>query len=858
MKNKPPKISNWLLSKIQSDYAYSPTLGDLEEEFLYICQKEGIRKAKYWYRWQVIKSIPSSIKHKIYWSFIMLKNYLKISFRNLKKQKVYSVITISGLALGLAVFILFALMSNFLGNFDRFHEKAERIYSVVQVFPGGIDGDQHSAITPSPLLPALKTEFPEIEKVSRFYPQGRTIVKYQDKIIYENGIKFADPDFLSIFTFEMKMGNAETALSKPYSAVLTEKTASKYFGNENPIGKFLSLDNKIDVIVTGITKNAPKNSTVNFNILVSMETANSFYSWIDDWKEKKQGAFLLLSKGVNPNQLEEKFPTIINKYYADSPDSPKRLYLFPLPDFFLKSTEIEKYWISGGASFTVLWVIAVLLLVIACINFMNLSTARYVTRANEVGMRKVIGANRFHLIKQFLGESTLLTFISLPLALLFFELIRPAFVAYVDNSVDISIWDKPQILILTFVVTILTGIFAGSYPAFFLSAFKPIQVLKGKIQSGKKGGRFRKISVVVQFSFSIILILITIVSIKQANHNSQVDLGYNRNQVISVEIVGEAHKNLNILKEKIMRHKDVISVSASSALPIEWDTKQQALPDGAADDEKLNMNYYGIDYDFIEILDLKIYQGRSFSIKYEDANNFILNETAVKQLKWDKPIGKQLTIGDKKGTVIGIVKNFHFKSIYLTEISPTVLALEPEKFNYLLIKYSSSGELKDVRNFIGQQWNILTPDLPFESTTLNDFFQEVNSGDKTAETTGALGVLAIFLSCMGLLGLTSFAVEQRIKEIGIRKVLGASVSRIIKMLTINFLKSVVLANIIAIPIAYLLMNRMINFLYAYPIKIGLDIFILTAGITLLVAFMTVTSQTLKAARANPSDSLKYE
>lgn len=744
----------------------------------------------------------------------MYKNYLKIALRNLNKQKVYSVITLSGLVLGLGTFILFALLSDFISNFDTFHSKGDRIYSVVQVLPGGIDGDQHSAIMPAPFVPALLNEFSEIEIASRYFPPGRKIVKCQEKIFYENGIRFVDPDFLAIFSFRMRIGEAETALSKPYSIVLSEASALKYFGNENPIGKSLSLDNKVDVTVTGVIENVPKNSSIKFDFLVSMATANTLYDWMNNWKVNKQAAFLLLAQGTGAKQLEDKFSLMIDKYYAESPDSPKSYYLHPLSDFFLQSMKIENNWQSGGANFTVLWIVAALLLVIASINFMNLSTARYITRANEVGMRKVIGASRFHLIKQFLGESILMAFIALPFAILFFVLIRSAFIAYVDNSVNLSL-NNPGVLILTFIVTLLTGIFAGSYPAFYLSAFQPVEVLKGKLQAGKKGGRLRKALVVVQFSFSIILIIMTVVSVKQSNYNSKVDLGFDRSRIIAVEISGDARENLDILKKELVGHKDILAVSASAALPIEWETIQRVFPEGTNEDESMNMNVYGIDYGFVEMLDLKVRQGRSFGQDYNDNENILLNETAVRHLKWANPIGKQITIGDTKKRVIGIVKDFHFKSIFFDDISPTVLRLTPEELNYVLVKYSSPDSRSAVLKFIEEKWNGLNPDLPFESMTLDYYFEDVYSGDKTAEMAGAIGLMAIFLSCMGLLGLSSFAVERRIKEIGIRKVLGASVSGIIRMLTYKFMKLVLIANIIAMPIAYFLMYNMIHFLYAY-------------------------------------------
>ncbi len=788
----------------------------------------------------------------------MLRNYLKIALRNLKRQKIYSVISMSSLALGLGFFILFALMSDFFKSFDSFHDKADRIFGVVQVLPAGIEDDLHSAISPTPLSSALLSEFPEIEETTRYYPPGRMVVKSEDKLFYETGIRFVDPNFLAVFTFHLINGRTETVLSQPYSLVLTEETSTKYFGEDNPIGKILTLDNSIDVTVTGVIENAPKNSTLSYDFLVSMETAKSLPSWTESWEVNNQALFLLLSEGANSDVLNSKLSTVIEKYFPKSKNTPTELYLFPFLDIFLNSFEIESYWGSGQISF-LFWIIPILLLFVACINFMNLSTARYVLRAREVGLRKVIGAQRFQLIKQFIGEAVIMTFLSLPIAVVIFELIHPLFSGITGDSVDFNLWNKPHILGFLAGVTLLTGLIAGSYPAFYLSVFKPIKVLKGNIQVGKKGGRLRKTLVVVQFTFSIVLIVLTIVSIKQLKFNFKVDLGFNRTKIIAAEIAGEARKNLETLKNELIKDKDIVSVSASTAMPVSWETKRQVLPEGTSEDEFLNMNAYGIDYDFLELMDLKLTMGRSFSPLFDDTSNYIISETAVRQLNWMNPLGKQLTVGDDKGTVIGVVSDFHFKSLYLTEMTPSVLYLDSENVNYMYVKYSSPDKFSGVLANIKEQFRIFAPNLPFEHVLLNDYFEDVyRSGDRTAQMSALIGGIAIFLSCLGLFGLSSYAVERRKKEIGIRKILGASVQRIIRMLIKEFIILIVIANIIAIPISYFMMQSMIKFLYAYPMSLGATIFILTAVITLLIAFVTVISLTLKAAFTNPVDSLRYE
>ncbi|MGB3863237.1 MAG: ABC transporter permease, partial [Candidatus Aminicenantaceae bacterium] len=540
-----------------------------------------------------------------------------------------------------------------------------RIFCVVQVLPRGAEKEHHSAITPTPLKDTLLAEFPEIEKASRFFPPGRMVVRHEDKLFYENRIRFVDADFLSIFTFNLLRGETETVLENPYSIILTEASALKYFGNEDPIGKNLTLNNDFDVVVTGIIEDIPENSSIGFDFLVSMETAGALDIRMDDWSVNNQATFLLLSDGTDPAKLDSKISSLIQRYYPDSFESPKRLYLHPLPDFNLNSYEIECYWSASRMSQIAIWIVAVLILIIACINFMNLSTARYATRANEVGMRKVIGARRIQLIKQFLGESILMAFISLPVAILFSEFARPGLIALMGGGIFIaSVWEFPRVLFLTFSVTILTGFFAGSYPAFYVSAFQAVQVFKGRLIKGKKGSRFRKILVVTQFTFSIILILITVITIKQNNYNRNVDLGFDRSNIITAKISKEANDKLDVLKKELVNHSDIVSVSAAAALPIGWEAEQQVVPEGVDEDDALTMNTYVVDYGFIEMLGIEIRQGRSFSEDFADDNSFIINEAAVDQLQWENPIGKQLVIGEKKGMVIGVTRNYHFKEIY--------------------------------------------------------------------------------------------------------------------------------------------------------------------------------------------------
>jgi putative ABC transport system permease protein len=859
IRKRPPSLGEWMLKRILLKEEYLEKLGDFEEGYVNKIEESGFFKANAWYWFQILIAVPAFIKNTSYWRLSMLLNYIKIALRNLRKQKLYSFITLSGLSMGLAIFILFALLNRFAKTFDSCHLNRDRIYGVVQVMPGGREGEAHSAIVSAPLLAALINEFPEIEDGVRFLPAGQMIVKRNDKIFYESRIHFVDKNFLSFFSFPIMIGNKETMLSDPNSIVLTKEMALKYFGEENPIGQSLTLNNQVDVVVSGITDNNPMNSSVRYDFLLSMETAKILNKNLSDWKTFNQAAFILLPEGYKPNQLEQKFDAFLSKHYAVSETSPRRMYLHAMGDFYLNSNDMDCLWRHGRANFTVLWIISVLILLIASINFVNLSTARYVTRAKEVGLRKVIGAYRFQLIRQFLSETILLAFLALPIAIFIYAVMQPLFKTFLGNIFSGTLTDYPEVMILIVCVTFLTGLFSGIYPAFYLSVFQPVKILKGDTQKGNKGNLFRKVLVVIQFSFSIILILMTLINIRQSKHNIEVDLGFDRQRIIAVNLNENTRTSLNVLKKELVRHRDIQWVSASRALPISWETEKQVLSEGAGLDESLTMNVYGVDYDFVEMLKIHMKQGRSFSREYNESGHFIISNKAAGQLKLDNPVGRPLTVGDQRGTIIGVSEDFHFKSILFTQLSPAVLFFEPVQLNYLLVKYLSSSSKEGVVRFLENQWKTMNPDQPFEFNTLDASFRDnYITNDKTTELTSVLGLMAIFLSCMGLLGLSSFSVERRIKEIGIRKVLGASVSGVVLMLVKSFLKLVIIANVIAIPIAYLLMVRINRFFYVYPVKIKMDLFLFTLLGTLVVAFLTVLSQTYNAAQDNPVHSLKYE
>jgi putative ABC transport system permease protein len=589
-----------------------------------------------------------------------------------------------------------------------------------------------------------------------------------------------------------------------------------------------------------------------------METADAFYPWMDDWRVNKHVGFLLLSDKFKPAQLEKKFPVFLEKFIEKSTSSPKRFYLLPLLDYHLNSKYIASNLTksSPGELFSTIS-LAITFLLIVCLNFVNLSTARYSTRAKEVGMRKVVGAGKSQLIKQFLSESVLISLLAFPLAILIFEYICPAFLSYFGNPFQISLWNSPFPLLLFLGITVFTGIISGIYPAFLLSAFKSINVLKGYFTLSAKSKSTRKVMVIIQFILSIIFIVFTLGVKSQFDFLINKDLGFTKEKVIVVPISKDFRPNLDSIKNELIRHSDIIFVSASESLPIKWESECQVIPEGFTSEQTWTMNRYIIDFDFIETLGMKMVKGRSFSIEHLDEKNIIINRTAMRHLQWEDPIGKRLIIAGDKRTIVGVVEDFHFRKLYYN-IAPSVLYIDTNKLNYLYIKTSSEFNSNTV-NFIRQQRHLFAPDIPFEYSILeSEFDQAYVDIKKSASVGGIVSCVAIFLSCLGLLGLANFSLARRIIEIGIRKVHGASVIQIFTMLMKEFVILVVLSNMIAWPISYYLLSNMLQSGYAYHVHVGIEIFIFSALISMAMAVLSISSQSLKVASTNPVNALRYE
>lgn len=638
-------------------------------------------------------------------------------------------------------------------------------------------------------------------------------------------------------------------------------------GEESPIGKVLTLEKKINVTVTGVTKNIPRTSSLRFNFLVSMETARNLSAGMDDWGTNRHTTFLLLPKGWDKSRLEAKLPGFREKYLGDSSEAAKDMYLFPFLDFRLKASHISSIMGSSHpASVIIMFSIGILLLFIVCINFINLSTSRYMHRTREIGIRKVIGARRSQLIKQFMGESLLLSFLSLPLAVILYEMIHPVLAAYLGDfsmitfvsQVSNSIWNYPFLLKYLLMAAVLAGLFSGLYPALVLSAFQPVQVLKGSLKTGKKKRRGSKIMIVFQFTLSIIFIVAASLLKDQFSHFRKADLGYNREQIAVLPVTDDARAKIDLLRAEISQNPDVAFITASASVPIVWESPRPAMSPDKTEEEAITVQAYGVDYDFLQALDIQILGGRSFSRDYADKNSFIISETTANRMQWEDPIGKPLKVGDHVGTVIGVVKDFLFADIGFS-VPPAVLFLEPENLNLMLIKFSSADGFPALHQFIKEKWQGIMLDLPLNCKTLEDHFNQFFTLlDKFTGFLNIIGITAILFSCLGLLGLSSYLVERRTKEIGIRKILGASLANVIWHVIREFLILVAVANVIALGLIQLGWNRVLQTGLLFITNIGFTTYAYAIFLSLFTAAIAVMSQTWKAARKNPVDSLRFE
>jgi len=766
----------------------------------------------------------------------MFKSYIKMAYRNIRRYKGYSIINIAGLTVGMACFILIFLWAYDELNYDTFHTHSKELYRII-LKKADDPGDPGVPSAPYILPRILKEEYPEIIEVTRVRTHGYpSAVWHRDITFYENRFFLTDPSFFSMFTYDFVQGNPETALNDPNSVVVTKESARRYFGDEDPMGKILRWNNSQDLKVTGVISKVPYNSHLQFDFMASLQVYDRerLTSW---WREAV--GYVQLQKGVLVEEVNRKIAGIIQRYH---PEDDYIIDLQPVREAHLNI-------IQGGRSdrriVLIFSLIAVLVLAIACINFMNITTARSGTRALEVGMRKVVGAKRSDIIWQFLGESVFLSMISFCIAIFLVDLFLPVFNRLQGKEMSILGSGNIFIYLILVLAAVISGFAAGSYPALFLSAFQPARVLKKDMTSGRRGSTFRTILVVSQFSVSVLLVIMTIVAYKQMQHIRNAELGFSREQIVHVLLNDDLRASYKTFKDKLLRNPRILNVTAASAPP-------HFLY------KEVEINFLYVDHDYAETFDLEIVQGRDFSEDYlTDATEaYIINESAVRFTGMTDPIGKRVVLAGREGRIIGVVKDFNHKPLVF-DISPMVMGIRPSWFFDLLIKIDSEN-IPESLAYVEKVFKEESPAFPFQYQFLDDWFDTIYTPLKVMNTIfNSFAILAVFISCLGLYGLTSLLLEQRRKEIGIRKVLGASIPGIVFQLSQKFLGIILVANLIAVPAAYFAAKMFLN-LFVSRTQLDLGVVAVTVTFTFIVAAITISYQVIKTALADPVDSIRYE
>lgn len=784
----------------------------------------------------------------------MIRHYLKIIIRNLLKNRGYSFINIFGLSLGIACFILLSLWVTNELSYDKFHKNIDHLFRVNTVLSDG-------RIIPNSSLrlgKELKDRYPEIESYTNFIPWARSLVKYKNKTYDENNIYLVDPDFFSMFSFKFLAGDPSNPLPDSYSVIMTDETAKKYFGEDNPIGKVVHSDYfDKDFTVTAIVKKMPSNSTLQFNIAgsINLMPLQRRESW-----EFSGWTYVLLKNNVS----EEEFGKKIKDFYKEYVDSDWKAVLK------LQNYATLHLYENGDAGLIklvyIFSIIAVFVLLIACVNFMNLSTARSTNRALEVGVRKVNGARRNQLVLQFLGESILTSLIATVIAIVIVEITLPQFNSFTGRSLSLNGTNWINIVWGPLVIALLTGLLAGIYPAFVLSSFRPALVLKaGSANAFARGATFRKVLTIGQFTLSIGLIICALLVKSQMDFIRKTDLGMNRNMVITMPNNVELLKNFDAYKTQLLLNTGVTDVSASATQPFDVNQGIEVNWRGHMDKNSVDMRYTMVDYDFFKTMEMKIVEGRTFSKSYpaDSTESVIINQSTAKIMGFKNPLGKIIYFdhpafpeSKKWVKIIGVVKDFHFRSLH-SPMGPFIFRMyRPWEAN-IFVKIKPDNVERTIAGIqsVNKQF---APEYPFKYEFLDDSYNRLYiMENKTSDLFNIFAALAIIISCLGLFGLAAYTVERRTKEIGIRKVLGATIPEIIFLLSKEFSKWIIIANIIAWPLAYYIMNNWLKD-FAYRINIGIGIFLLSGIIALIIALITVGANTIKAAASNPIDALRYE
>ncbi len=846
----PPPLATRLLKMTASSGDYDSAFGDLVETFEYIAEKEGHKKAMRWFWKEVLKSLSGFLKNRTHRSAAMIKNYVKIALRNIRRNKIFTLINTLGLAVGMACFILITLWIQDETSYDKFHTNKDNLFLLTVIHPDNIMDPN----VPYALAPRLADEIPEIVHYTRIYSLGsiRTCTfKYQPSqgmsvMHYETNVDLVDSSFFSMFSFPFVYGNAESAFRDPHSLVITDRIAAKYFGRDNPMGKTLTLNNKEDLVVTGVI-NIPSNSHLQMDFIARLpERLDSDWNWRDP-------SYVLLKGDSSLSDVREKIEGALSRHSPYSIADIFKIDILPLARVHLSFGRRMYVYIFS--------VIAVFILLIACINYMNLATASSANRVKEVGMRKVMGAKRQELIQQFLGESILMSAVGFGLSLILVRIGLPLINSLTAKQLDFSLLYRHSMYLYLLGLILIVGLVSGLYPAFFLSSSRPAEALKTSSPFKSKRSSFRVVTVVGQFAVSVLLIACTAVVFQQLDFIQKRPLGFSLNHVVRVPINPIILNRFQSYKNDLLQNANILNVTAGQAVPYDEDYKTSGVEwEGKDPEMSPYIRYSIVQSDYMETFGMEVVDGRSFqSGSMADMRNYVINEKAAEYMGMEDPVGQKLVFWGTTGTIIGVTQNCHHVSLH-REIMPHIYTINPRHYNalkYVFIKISSAN-VPDTLEYIKKTSMIYAPNFPYEYNFIDQGIQTLyQSEHRLGRIFSTFAFLAIFISCLGIFGLASFTAEKKTKEIGIRKVLGAPVSHIVILLSKEFSRWILLANIIAWPIGWYAMSK---WLQSFAYRTGLNplLFIFAGLLSIMVAALPVGYQAVKAAVADPVDSLRYE
>jgi putative ABC transport system permease protein len=856
--SRSPRLARAILSCMKRYTQEHSVRIELEEEFKEIAEKWGPLRATLWYWGQVVYSIPTYFKLRLVIGGTMLVNYIKITLRNIKRHKGYSFLNIAGLVIGMVCTILILLWIQDEVSFDKFHDHARSLYLVATQTQQG-DEINMEAGSPPALAPALKAEYPEVVNASRLQ-SGRisVVLKYENKIYREN-IQLADPEFLEMFTFPLIKGDVKMALALPHNIVLTERMAEKYFGDDNPIGKVLQVDNSADFIVGGVLQNMPDNSTFRFEFLAPLSYIVERVErpdYLSTWNNYSFYTFIQILENAHMDEVNQK---IKGRIQRGKPDSTGTSFLCPY-------TRLHLHGLSdGGGRITqvrMFGLVAFLILLVACINFVNLTTARSAVRAKEVGLRKVIGADRKSLIGQFYGESLVISFLSIIIAVGIVAALLQPFNTLVGKSLTAENLLQLPLILECLAVAVLAGLLAGFYPALFLSSFQPSHILRGTLLRQGRKVYLRRVLVILQFVVSVALIIGTAVIYKQVNFLRGMDLGFESRNLLYIPLSGELCEHAETAKLEFLRHPGILGVSLTSHRPtgIYWDGHNWDW-EGRKPETNPWITYFSTDEDFLNTFNAEMAAGSFYKKEFtsgtsESMGKVVINQTFARIMGMENPVGTRLTHEGHTYTVIGVVRDFKTEPLYRT-LEPLVVFYRPQSFRYGFIRINPEST-RDVLRHIEMVYKQYNPEFPFSYSFLDEDYRSLYRSEQQLgvliNTFAGLGVL---ISCLGLFGLAAFMAERRTKEVGIRKILGARMGNIFKLLSMEFVLLVAIANVFAWPVAYWFMHNWLQD-FAYRTTIGWELFLGTGMLSFGIALLTVSWQSFSASRKNPAEALRYE